>query len=342
MNEQNELFEYLKQTKFFDLSFTEKISIINVQTRKHIYRLLLHFDSYASMKREGINYSKSSNKINREEYESYINDYCRTQSSNGEIKELFKTDVELHMSESDLNKWIEDWSEAERRMIKCIVKDVRRTTDPLIKYESEHLNAFNRLMFIICRVYSSVYYVQSMPDLLIPIYKLYMEERNENQQESFISDCECITFRLGSYLYRMMIKYHLRIKGTKINSAIIYEKLFEISDKELFDYCKENKIDCMYYVQEPFTSLYQRLFKYNQLLLLWDRIFCSDRFSYSILFMVTIVIYHRNEIMELKGEDISSFFKCIDHSQYLNLLKLTDELYMKYESNGILQQVIKE
>ena len=95
---------------------------------------------------------------------------------------------------------------------------------------------------------------------------------------------------------------------------------------------------------EPLTILYRRQIPFKQLQLLLDRIYCSEKLMFSIVFFVNIVIRKRDEIMKITGDEImilnTSFFKFTD-DEFEMFLHQTDDLYCQCESNGYLQELIQ-
>lgn len=343
---EEELFQFFKDNQFSTLTFKEKIELINEETRQHIYRLVLHFNTYESMKYEGKEYSIITDEMNREEYQSNVNLFCRKQTKEKEWKELFQSPNELQ-NEIVSKEWIKEWNETEQYLIQKVVKDVRRIEDSMIKQQNKHLIPMKRILFLICRVNKNVYYLQELSDLFIPIYKVYCNENEINENDySKISNCECITYRLGLYVYNIMLKYYLKHENKTFKCCILYEQLLEYYDNELYKYCQENQIDSMLYAYGPLCVLFRRNFSYDKVLLLLDRIYCSEKLSFSILFLISIAKYFRSDIMKFIGDEINfefpKFFQNMTDNDFSKLLQNAEDLYNDCESSGFLQQIFNE
>ena len=347
ITEQN-FFQIIKQKVFSSLSFKEKIELINNETRKHIYRIFFHFNTFESMKYEGIDYSIIPDEMNYQEYQSLVKEFCRKQTKQNEWKELFQSPNDFQ-KEFVNKEWIREWNEVEQRLIDKIHRDVRRIIDPLFKNQNKHLIAMKRILFLIVRANKDLYYIQELSYLFIPIYKLYYEvykdESIENMNNSYeITKYECLTYRLGCYLYQIVLQHHLLRVGLEYRCCMNFEELMKQCDQELYEHCQQNDFTSMLYAYELLATLFKEFLSNDRLMILLDRIYCSEKLSFSFVFLVSLSMYHRNEMMKVIGTDLfiefRNYFNFKDDDEFMTILKNAEELYCKYEESGLLKQFI--
>ena len=158
-----------------------------------------------------------------------------------------------------------------------------------------HADVLKRILFTYSSIIKDVSYHQGMNEILAPIYytfsydKLYLEENEENiEADSFW----CF------YLLMNDIKNNFNEEQEGLfKKSKILEECIKIVDITIYNEFEKKSIKCELFCLRWFIVLFGQDFEMNDILRIWDFIFCSEDKNYFLIFICLAVIIMRKEII---------------------------------------------
>ena len=158
-----------------------------------------------------------------------------------------------------------------------------------------HADVLTRILFTYALIIKDVSYHQGMNEILAPIYytfsydKLYLEENEKNiEADSFW----CFYFLMN----KIKNNFNNDQEGL-FNKSKILENCIKIVDINIFNEFQKKNIKCDFYCLRWFIVLFSQDFEMNDVLRIWDFIFCFDDVNYSLIYICLAVIIMRKEII---------------------------------------------
>ena len=189
-----------------------------------------------------------------------------------------------------------------------------------------HADVLKRILFIYTVFSPEISYHQGMNELLAPIYycysydKTYTEETEENiEADSFWS------------FHYLMSKVSQSFVSSKDNGlelkSFIFQKCLEYIDDEIAQNLQRMNLKNEYFCYRWFILLFSQEFEINDLLKLWDLVFCQEDKYYYIYFIGIAILIMKKDIL-VNGEmyDAMQSLQNFMDIDILELIRKTKEI----------------
>ena len=171
--------------------------------------------------------------------------------------------------------------------------------EPEDNVEEKHWHAFERILFLYSKLNTFIGYVQGMNELLAPIYFVFANSNDFDDQQYAEAD----TFFCFSNLMAEIRDFFIPSMDLDSHSGVHASlqsvmNLLERTDLELFQNMQEKKLDPVFYCFRWTTVLYTQEFRLPEVMRIWDTLLSDcNRFEFMKYFSCSMLINIRERLL---------------------------------------------
>lgn len=202
----------------------------------------------------------------------------------------------IKLSENEIKEMLE-----KRR--NCILHDIEDIYK--VNINETHADVIARMLFIYCKFSPDISYVQGMNELIAPIYYCYSYGKLNEDEDENEKNIEADTF-WSFYLLMQKLKCLFDREEDNSDKGLwgkIYKlkSLVSIIDKKLSEHLDNCKFDFSCFVIRWFTLLFSQEFRLNDILRLWDYLFCDGNLFKNIYYVTLAILEMKKNVLLVKN-----------------------------------------